>query len=115
MLIEVSLIEALTAFARDQRVIILNSDDLVAISLEEELKALKDPKVHFLVNAPAPAVLPSRILIRLRKPEPREQRKRRQKPRKPNLSASTRRDRAVSRPEHDRDPSPLLIPANARH
>lgn len=55
MLIEVSLIEALTAFARDQRVIILNSDDLVAISLEEELKALKDPKVHFLVNAPAPA------------------------------------------------------------
>ena len=53
MLTEVSLIDALTAFVKDQRVIILNSDDLVAISLEEELKALKDPKVHFLVDAPA--------------------------------------------------------------
>lgn len=56
MLTEVSLIDALTAFVKDQRVIILNQDDLVAISLEEELKALKDPKVHFLVDAPAAAV-----------------------------------------------------------
>lgn len=53
MLTEVSLIDALTAFVKDQRVIILNPDDLVAISLEEELKALKDPKVHFLVDLPA--------------------------------------------------------------
>lgn len=53
MLTEVSLIEALTAFVNDKRVIILNSDDLVAVSLEEELKALKDPKVHFLVDAAA--------------------------------------------------------------
>lgn len=56
MLTEVSLIDALTAFVKDQRVIILNADDLVAISLEEELKALKDPKVHFLVDVPAAAV-----------------------------------------------------------
>lgn len=56
MLTEVSLIDALTAFVRDQRVIILNSDDLVAISLEEELKALKDPKAHFLIDVPAAAV-----------------------------------------------------------
>lgn len=56
MLTEVSLIDALTAFVKDQRVIILNSDDLVAISLEEELKALKDPKVHFLVDVPAATV-----------------------------------------------------------
>lgn len=55
MLTEVSLIDALTAFVKDQRVIILNSDDLVAVSLEKELKILKDPKVHFLIDAPAPA------------------------------------------------------------
>lgn len=109
MLTEVSLIDALTAFVRDQRVIILNSDDLVAVSLEEELKALKDPKVHFLVDAAAvgdPDQAP--------KKEPRERRKRRQKPRKPNRSASTRRDRLISRRARDREPSRLSILANAR-
>lgn len=50
---ETTLADALQAFVKDQRVIILNSDDLVAVSLEEELKALKDPKVHFLVDAAA--------------------------------------------------------------
>ena len=52
MLREISLMDALAAFVRGERVIVLNPDELVVLSLEAELASLKSDKVRFLADVP---------------------------------------------------------------
>lgn len=52
MLREISLMDALAAFVRGESVVVLNPDELVALSLEAELASLKSDKVRFLADVP---------------------------------------------------------------
>lgn len=44
--------DALVAFVRGESVVVLNPDELVAMSLEAELASLKSDKVRFLADVP---------------------------------------------------------------
>lgn len=52
MLKEISLMDALAAFVRGERVIVLNPAELVVLSLEAELASLKIENVRFLADVP---------------------------------------------------------------